>query len=327
MTRAGRVASPSQKVLATSLSLSRGIAVGALAAGIGLGLLPSGEIATTLTLSLAAAGLLAGLPHGSVDHLLAVRATGRSAGVVVAAYAGVAALTWVGLVTGGLVVLAAVIALSVVHFGLGEAYVYQRCLGWHPGRVVGVCVAVAGSGALVLPLARGGDLVQTVAAALSPGMAVVVSSGPARVLLATAWILAAAVAVTAAWRTGRPGVALDVVLIGGLGTLAPPLIAFAAWFGGWHAVRHTARLLVTEPGCAALIDSGQRRGALRRLVRLGAVASLAAAVVLALLVVGTAKAPDLDRAVAEGLRLLLALTVPHMLVVLWLDRQPDAVTL
>ena len=92
------------------------------------------------------------------------------------------------------------------------------------------------------------------------------------------------------------------------------------WFGGWHAIRHCARMLTVEPECAALVSSGRDRAAVLRLIRLAALPSAAAlATVLALGWI-TVTASDPTVVVAEILRLLLALTVPHMVVVWWLDR-------
>jgi hypothetical protein len=79
-------------------------------------------------------------------------------------------------------------------------------------------------------------------------------------------------------------------------------------------------LLSHEPGCAALLRGGRRGAAVGRLAKLAAAPSIAA--VIAVIVLGgvTALAPEPATVVAEVLRLLLALTVPHMVVVMWLDR-------
>ena len=54
----------------------------------------------------------------------------------------------------GPLALVAVLALSVAHFGLGELEVVRATTGWRPGRAVAVAIGVAGTGALLLPLAR-----------------------------------------------------------------------------------------------------------------------------------------------------------------------------
>ena len=152
------------------------------------------------------------------------------------------------------------------------------------------------------------------------------SAGPAAGRLPAAWpcmphaVAAQRQPVTAALRAGRGCAALDVLLIGALGLLAPPLVAFAVWFGGWHAVRHCARLLTQEPGCAELLAQGASRAAWVRLARLAAPMSIAALSVVVGLGLVTVTAPDPAVVLAEVLRLLLALTVPHMVIVWWLDR-------
>ena len=74
------------------------------------------------------------------------------------------------------------------------------------------------------------------------------------------WVPLAAVAVSAALLAGRRGSALDVILIGALGLLTPPLAAFAVWFGGWHSLRHSARMLTRDTPNKKL----PRRGCVRR---------------------------------------------------------------
>jgi Brp/Blh family beta-carotene 15,15'-monooxygenase len=118
-------------------------------------------------------------------------------------------------------------------------------------------------------------------------------------------------------------VTADIVLVGAVGMLAPPLVAFAVWFGGWHAIRHCARMLTVEPECAALVRSGRDRAAVLRLIRLAALPSVAALATVVTLGWITVTASDPTVVVSEILRLLLALTVPHMVVVWWLDRAID----
>lgn len=276
-----------------------------------------------VVLAVAGVGFVSGIPHGAVDHVLLSRLSGRPLVVVTAGYAACAAAVWVLLRWGGPVPLVAVVLLSVVHFGLGELEA-QRGDGPGPRPVVAVATAVAATGALLLPLARSGAEMRAVASALSPGLGAAIASDGVRVATAVLWLVAACVTGVAAVRAGRPAVLLDVVLVGALGALLPPLVAFAVWFGGWHALRHAGRLLVAEPGCAALLDAGRTREAVWRLARMALVPTIAAVASLAAIATLTATAADPAGAVAEALRVLLALTVPHMLVVLWLDLRSAA---
>lgn len=126
-------------------------------------------------------------------------------------------------------------------------------------------------------------------------------------------MLAAAVL---ALRAGRPGIAAEVLLVAAVLAVAPPAAAFGAYFGGWHAVRHTARLL-------ALTPAGPGRDApaqvLARFARAAALPSAAALAVLALL---WSRRQVADPAAAVAV--LLALTFPHAAVVGWLDRRHPA---
>ena len=284
---------------------------------------PSASVA----LFVAGLGFIAGIPHGAVDHLLAARLTrGRPVMLIAAAYGGMAALAWALMNWVGPIALVVVVALSALHFGLGELEVSRQLTGWRPSRIPAVAIVIAGSGALALPLARSGDQLAGVAMAVSPGLGSLIGAAPMQTGLTVAWLIATVVAVTASLRSGHPSVALDLTLIGVLGLVAPPLVAFAVWFGGWHALRHSARMLTVEPGCALLLSIGQPRAAAQRLVRLAALPSIAALTTVAALGWFTVAAPDPTAVLAEVLRLLLALTVPHMVVVAWLDRISDRTT-
>lgn len=122
-------------------------------------------------------------------------------------------------------------------------------------------------------------------------------------------MLAAAVL---ALRAGRPGIAAEVLLVAAVLAVAPPAAAFGAYFGGWHALRHTARLLALTPAGPGRAAPAQ---VLARFARAAALPSAAAFAVLALL---WSRREVTDPAAAVAV--LLALTFPHAAVVSWLDR-------
>ena len=107
---------------------------------------------------------------------------------------------------------------------------------------------------------------------ISPALGTLLAAPTSRVALAALWVVAAAVAGTSAVRARQPGVLVDLVLVGALGLLAPPLVAFAVWFGGWHALRHSARLLTVDQPAAGLVAAGRPREAVRALARAALVA-------------------------------------------------------
>ncbi|KAA0928311.1 beta-carotene 15,15'-dioxygenase, Brp/Blh family [Rhodococcus sp. ANT_H53B] len=309
--------------LLTAATWSRWLVVGTVVMSSGH-LIGLPAITAPVALVVAGVAFLAGIPHGAIDHLMAKRLSGGAPLLAVAAvYAGAAAAAWALLEWVGPIALVAAVLFSAVHFGMGELEVSRLLTGWLLRRIPAAAIVVAGSGALVLPLARSGDQLLRVATAVSPELAVLISAAPVQMALVSTWCVAASVAVAAVLRSGHRTVALDVVLIGALGMAAPPLVAFAVWFGCWHALRHTARLLTVEPGCAALLVDGRGRAATWRLVRLSAVPSLAALTAVLALGWFTVASPNPTTMVAEVLRLLLALTVPHMVVVWWLDFVPS----
>ncbi len=299
---------------------SRWLVAAVVGVSVAASLLPAGAH-DLFVLVLVLAGLLAGLPHGAVDHRLAADLTGRPTVVVAAGYAAVAALTWALITTAGLVALVPVLVLSLVHFALGEREVMRTTTGWRPSRPVSWAAAVAGTGALLLPLARADASMGAVATSISPHLGALVTAGPSRFALVAVWVLAASVALVPAVRDRRWGVVADIVLVGALGALAPPLVAFAVWFGGWHALRHCARLLTVDRASAALLARGQTRGAVGALVRAAAWPTLAAVAVLATAVVATVRSTDPAATVGATLLVLLALTVPHVLVVMVMDQR------
>lgn len=113
--------------------------------------------------------------------------------------------------------------------------------------------------------------------------------------------------------------AAEVALLAGVGLTVPPLVAFGAYFGGWHAVRHVARLITADPANDLDLDSGRL---LRPVGRFAVSAAAPTAVSLAALAALWAVADGWRGFVTANLALLAGLTVLHALVVAWWDRHP-----
>jgi Brp/Blh family beta-carotene 15,15'-monooxygenase len=119
---------------------------------------------------------------------------------------------------------------------------------------------------------------------------------------------------------GRKRDALDLILLALLAFIAPPLVAFSVYFGGWHALRHTARL-------TSLLSKSELAYKENRVGRAfwSAVIPGLPALVGTLLFVGCLsilRNDDLSSSFLwNTLVTIWALTVPHMMVTARLDRK------
>ncbi|NNF56928.1 MAG: beta-carotene 15,15'-dioxygenase, Brp/Blh family [Rhodothermaceae bacterium] len=271
-----------------------------------------------------------GLPHGAVDPWVPFRMRGQSltAGrltVFCTLYLAVASLVmglwWLAPVAAAI----GFILLTWAHWGQGDVFVL-RALGWdgHLGSRVHLALAGVVRGALpmLVPLAaqpeayaevlRGlvalfePDQAQVVAAAAS-GAAGRVTVGLALLIGGYAVWSARSAQQRGAWRTFGLDLGETAALLVFFAVL-PPLWSVGIYFCLWHALRHLARL---EPAVAA-----------GRPLRLGAMAVPATVGALALFVLlgwMLVREPGTSAWLAVYLVGIAALTVPHVLVVTWMD--------
>ena len=112
--------------------------------------------------------------------------------------------------------------------------------------------------------------------------------------------------------------AVDLTLLLLLAHLAPPLIAFAVYFGCWHAMRHTARLTLSLPKCTESLNLGLNRKAFSSAVIPGLPALFGTFVVAGIMALSGQDFSD--EFFWMALVVVWALTVPHMAVTAKLDR-------
>jgi Brp/Blh family beta-carotene 15,15'-monooxygenase len=271
------------------------------------------------------------LPHGAVDHHIPRRLGLRTgpafvAGYLVAVAGGLALWAIAPLAT-----LAAFLLVAAVHWGSADGW-YARAVHRRPafaGRVdTGLFVAARGALPVALPvLAHPADLARGADAILGA-----VGAGPAPVLpgsvraagLAAVILLVAAAGVTGlrAGR-GRPWWARlvdvgELALLAAFFTVTPAILAVGTYLLAWHAPRHIARLIATDPVQAAL-PPGRALVAWTREATPLTLASLAGLALLA----GTAwgVSASTEAIAGAGLALIAALTFPHAAVVGWMDHR------
>ena len=271
-----------------------------------------------------AAGLLIGLPHGAVDHLVPGLVLGRPLPrqafvMVVTGYIAVAAAAFALFAFQPVFAAALFLVVSVGHFGVGDVEIHEAQTG---RRLRGRPSAVLAFGlpAIALPIAIHPDAVTPVLAGLAPSLTALTAPGVRAALLAFT-LVAVGLTVVIALADGRGRVALDLLVLVAVFAVAPPLIAFAAYFGCWHAARHIGRLLTLDPANREDLARGRLA---RPLLRFAGSAAGPTAISVAVLAGLWWGAGGVEGLVAAHLGLLLALTMPHVAVVSWLDRRRGA---
>ena len=293
---------------------SRLLALGGLAAGAVLSRRPPGSAAQQ---AVVLGALALGMPHGASDtELLRSAARGSTArhGALVVGYAAVAAGATAVVRRGGGGVERGILLASAAHFAEGELACYGT-RGSKPLRLLTSAVTtVALPAAIGLANRRPAEVgVNAVleaprAAGERPGLDLLRDRSGRRAVAPLAALAVVGAAALAA--RGDREAALDTALLTGLDLVAPPSVAFATYFGGWHALRHTARVvdalvadgqLPTQRSLPAAVATLGRRSAWAAGVGLVAATALAAA--------------DREHASDNAFAAVLGLTVPHMTTV------------
>jgi Brp/Blh family beta-carotene 15,15'-monooxygenase len=297
-----------------------------LAAGLG-----APAAVGAVALPLAVAGILAGIPHGAVDHVVpgwVARRPLRPAALaaLLAAYLAVAAAGTAAVIWAPTPTVLAFLAVSAWHFGRAEVVVAAQTAGRPVPPAGGDLPLTLAHGLVttVLPAAAWPAVAVPLLAALAPGLAGLPTA--ALHAVAVAVVCGAGLVVAYLLARRRPADAVQLALLTATFALVHPFAAFGVYFGGWHALRHTARLVEV-----AAAGRPMRHG-LRRYVTHAAIPTAAAMAFLAVILVGW-RGGSRDGAsplLAAELATLLALTFPHAAVVAGMDRtlrlrgrQPD----
>ncbi|MEM6285764.1 MAG: Brp/Blh family beta-carotene 15,15'-dioxygenase [Bacteroidota bacterium] len=308
------------------------LAWGGVAVSLALAPLLADAPLWVLALPWLASAVVLGLPHGAADPVVPFRMRGEGLRVVplvvfCVAYlaAGAAVLgVWAALPAAAAV---GFLVLTWAHWGQGDLYAL-RALGWdrHLGGAAQRAAALIVRGALpmAVPLVAFpevyAEVVGAMAGAFRPdgaeaaeafvlglphgAMAAGLAAGFAGYAV---WGAATASGRAGAWRT----LALDLGEVAALAAffaLVPPLWSVGVYFCLWHALRHLARL-------APLVADGSAR----RLALVSTPATLGAVLLIGGLAAYAVALDDPLDGVGLYLVGIAALTVPHVLVVVWMD--------
>jgi Brp/Blh family beta-carotene 15,15'-monooxygenase len=269
-------------------------------------------------IAVATVALAIGIPHGALDHLVA-RPTGSGSTMFgfVVRYVLTAVVALVAILIFNMIGFVLILVMSAVHFGIGDtafiAEIDKRTVT-KPMPLSWLYAISAGFVPVIIPLTK-----STSESALQEINVNIVGwhGGFNNVLLFAAAILAfttfIALVVNKRYRD-----AFDIALLVLLSVVAPPLIAFAVYFGCWHAVRHTARLTLVLPSSQKAFARGSTTKAFWSAVIPGLPALIGALVTA--VAIGAFTDFEGDSLLWTMLAIVWALTVPHMAATTRLDR-------
>jgi Brp/Blh family beta-carotene 15,15'-monooxygenase len=262
--------------------------------------------------------LAVGIPHGALDHLVTLpRSKPLTMIVFILVYVAVAVISVLVILkfnTAGFIV---VIVMSAVHFGIGDAaFLSEIDRRSESTKKLPRAAYVIASGfvPVLIPLVNSAsnDALRKV------NPAIINWHGGFDLQLLMAAVAVAVASVLILFFKGRNREAIDIALLLTLSLVAPPLIAFAVYFGCWHAMRHTARLTLSLDSCQRAYEANNLSKAFSSAVLPGIPALVGTFVLAAFLALSDTSSDD--NFLWMVLVVVWALTVPHMMVTARLDR-------
>jgi Brp/Blh family beta-carotene 15,15'-monooxygenase len=292
------------------------VVIGILLSLIFSGLLQSGSLGWQVVVAVIA--LAIGIPHGALDHLVTLPKSQPIKMVLfIVIYVAVAVMAVVGILKFNIIGFILVLFMSAIHFGIGDAaFISEIDKRSHPERKLHrwFYIPAAGFTPVFIPLVNSAST--EALASVNPALINWHQGFDSEILILVSAFAVLSIAVMFAGKRKREGVDLILLLL--LAHLAPPLIAFAVYFGCWHAMRHTARLTLSLPKCIESLNLGLNRKAFSSAVIPGLPALVGTFVVAAFLALSGQSFSD--EFFWMALVVVWALTVPHMVVTAKLDR-------
>ena len=264
--------------------------------------------------------LAIGIPHGALDHLITLpkSASLKMAGFI-AAYVAVAILAVLALLAWNVAGFVGVVLMSALHFGIGDAAFISEIdrRSDSPKTFPRYFYAMA-AGALpvIIPLVN--DKSSAALERVNPDL-VNWHHGLNNQLLIFA-LTFFIIALLRLLQKGRLSDAIDLSLLYLLAITSPPLVAFAVYFGCWHAMRHTARLTLALPRSQKAYAEGRIGKAFASAIWPG-VPALIGTFIVAGGIIAYRGGSVSDQFLWITLVVVWALTVPHMAVTARLDRK------
>ena len=267
---------------------------------------------------IAVIALAIGIPHGALDHLVTLpKSEPKKMALFIAVYVAVAIVAVIGILNFNIVGFIVVLFMSAIHFGIGDAAFINEIDKRSEGTKKlsrWFYIPAAGFTPVFIPLVNSAST--EALASVNPSLINWHQGLDSQILFTITVFAILAIGVMVFDKRYRE--ALDLIVLLLLAHLAPPLIAFAVYFGCWHAMRHTARLTLSLPRCVENIAQGMLRKAFSNAVIPGLPALIGTFLVAGLLAISGRDFTD--EFFWMALVVVWALTVPHMAVTAKLDR-------
>ena len=293
----------------------------AVAAGIALTLIFS-ELLNSSSMSwqvvIAVIALAIGIPHGALDHLVTLpKAQPAKMALFISIYVAVAVIAVIAILEFNVIGFIFVLFMSAIHFGIGDAaFISEIDKRTNPSTTINrwFYIPAAGFTPVFIPLVNSAST--DALASVNPALIDWHQGWDSQILVGVTTFSVVAIVVMIFSKRIREAVDLSLLLT--LALIAPPLIAFAIYFGCWHAMRHTARLTLSLPKSIENLNQGLRSQAFLSAVIPGLPALVGTFVVAAVLALSGQDFSD--EFFWMALVVVWALTVPHMAVTAKLDR-------
>ena len=270
-------------------------------------------------ISLAVIALIIGIPHGALDHLVTLpkdKPAKMALFVIIYVLIAVAAV-W-AILRWNVLGFQLVVIMSAAHFGIGDAAFIAESERLNNGvskSLTDRLIYALPAGLLPVFVPLTSDLTNSALAEVNPQLINWAGSNSNLIHLLVLLIAASSLFVLVLKRDDKS--AMDLALLAALSILTPPLVAFAIYFGLWHALRHTARLTLNLSKSEIAYQNNEPKRAFINAVLPGIPALIGTFIVAAVL---AATNPDNSRLLWSILVVIWALTVPHMMVTAKLDK-------
>ena len=271
--------------------------------------------------ALAIFALAIGIPHGAVDHLVALPKTSRlRLAPLIIGYVLIAIAAVLAILHWNKLGFQLVLAMSALHFGFGDAAFIaeqdrlENRTRMRP-KVQNMFAITSGIVPVFIPLLKGST--KSALQEINPVLINWASDIEPQIKFLVGFFFVLTLILLV--KDNRTREFIDLIFLAGLAIVAPPLIAFAVYFGCWHAMRHTARLTLLLPKSITAASDNRPKKSFFTAVIPGLPALIGTVVVAVVIAITDT---NLDASYLWYLLVVVwALTVPHMIVTSKIDQK------